>query len=281
MNSYPEINANTQITESPEFEIETITEVPEINANTKINELPKFEIEIITKVPNDHPTRQFFYAIFIYIHQVIKLFFHYNIEHAINGKWYEQFYDELSADCIEQIRHRKEQDHIYFQLQGVHCGDHPLWFTLSIKNDSHEGNIPFIQFIDRYNHPLVSFGISLARNTVIYNYEMCFYKWLPIKNVPAEHVTEDVWKYCKYVIKQVRTNMPTYQFPNPDVKNVRISITHRSQERLNLNVEGIPYSIQVTNCCGGMVVHILAPVTEEIIMYFTVEHPRAIVMPTL
>lgn len=248
---------------------------PEINANTQINELPEFEIKTITEVPENHPTRQFFYAIFMYLRQVIKLFFDYQVEHAINGEWYEQFYDELSADRIERVRHGEKQGCIFFHLRGVHCGDYILWFALCIKNDPHEGNMPFISFMDVYHNSLLSFGISLARSTVIYNHDMCFRKWLPIKDVPAEHVTEDVWKYCQYVLQNVRTNMPEHQFPDLDIKNVRISITQGSPEILKLNVTGIPYSIRATNCCGNaMVVHILAPATEEIITYFTIKCPH-------
>ena len=258
MSTYPEITVNTY---------------PEITVNTKINELPEFEIKKIKEVPENHPTRQFFNTIFIYIRQVIKLFFHYNIKRK-NGA--EQFYDELSTDCIEQIHHGEKKDRIFFLLCDVCDGGYPLWLTLSITNDPHEGNIPFIQFLDGwYRHPLVSFGISLARNTVIYNYNMCFDRWLPIKDVPAEHVTEDVWKYCQYVIKQVRTHMPEHQFPEPNIKNVRISIIQAlSLKILKLDVVGIPYSIQATNCFGNaMVVNVHKPVTEELVTYFTTKCP--------
>lgn len=244
---------------------------PEINTNTQITELPEFTIQTITEVPENHPTRQFFYAIFIYIRQVIKLFFHYKID---RGNELEQFYDELSTDRIKQVQHGKEQDRIYFRVDGINCDSYPLWFVLYIKNDPHEGNIPFIEFIDEYHHSLVSFGISLARNTPIYNYEMCFSKWLPIKNIPAEHVTEDVWKYCQYVLQNVRTTMPEQQFPEPNIKNVRITIIQPWQEILELNVTGIPYLIQVANTPGGrLVVHIREPATKEIIKYFTIERP--------
>jgi hypothetical protein len=236
-----------------------------------INELPKFSFKSFNEVPSEHPIKQFIEDIFPCVRQVVKFYYYYGV-----NRWNEteEFYDHLSTDRINCMYHGKNEDNVRCRLHGTRYIDDDFWFCISITE------VPHIQFVDHWGHPILSFDIDLTHKAPIYNHQSCFCRWLPIKNIPATYLTHDVWTYCQHVLQEVRTHLPEQQLPEPNIENVTVSITYEFQSVMHLYDNDAPYIIEMTNVCGdSLVVHVYdptlsdLPLNERVITWFSVSRP--------